>query len=115
MSDMLKAFPMLPSLSQDDQSLLSKKRRHGEISGRMTDISRLVDSNPELFEMVKDSLDQVIVIGNGDEGMKDPASVKTKGRPKKTRTKSVLEISRRPAKCGVCNKPGHNARQHHND
>ena len=91
MSDAFKVFPLPTSLSRDDQSQLSKKRRHGEISGRMKDIIAVVDLNPEMFELVKEGLDQVIVKGRGVEGMKDPVHVKAKGRPKKTRIKSSME------------------------
>lgn len=78
MVDIQGMFPLAPSLSRDDQSQLSKKRRYGEISGLMKDIITVVGSNPEVFEMVKESLDQVMVKGRGVEGMKDPAHVKTK-------------------------------------
>ena len=57
------------SLSRDDQSQPSKKRRHGEISGLAKNILNVVDSSPELFEMVKESLGDVIVRGRGLEGM----------------------------------------------
>lgn len=91
MSDIFKIFPLPTSLSRDDQSQLSKKRRHGEISGRMKDIIAVVDSNPEMFDLVKEGLDQVIVKGRGAEGMKDPVQVKSKGRPKKKRITSSIE------------------------
>jgi len=93
MSDIFKVFPLPTTLSRDDQSLLSKKRRYGEISGRMKDIIAVVDSNPEMFELVKEGLDQVIVKGRGVEGMKDPVHVKAKGRPRKTRITSTMESS----------------------
>lgn len=112
MVDIQKMFPLAPSLSRDDQSRLSKKRRYGEISGLMKDIITVVDSNPEVFEMVKESLDQVIVKGRGVEGMKDPAHVKTKGRPKTSRIRSVTEVKKHSTKCGVCNEGGRNARKH---
>lgn len=59
-SDIQNMFPLPPSLSRDDQSQLSKKRRYGEMSGLMKDIITMVDSNL-VFEMVKENLDQVIV------------------------------------------------------
>ncbi|KAG0247023.1 hypothetical protein BG011_002203, partial [Mortierella polycephala] len=78
MSDVKNAFPLAPTLSRDDQGLLSKKRRYGEISGLMKDLIRVVDSNPENFEMVKEAINQVIVKGKGDAGVQDPAYVKAK-------------------------------------
>ncbi|KAK3847074.1 MAG: hypothetical protein J3R72DRAFT_416917 [Linnemannia gamsii] len=66
MSDILKIFPSEPSLSRDDQSHLSKKRRHGEISGLMKDLYNVMDKNPEMFEVVKECLDEAIVKGRGE-------------------------------------------------
>lgn len=57
----------------------------------MKDIIAVVDSNPEMFELVKEGLDKVIVKGRGVEGMKDPVHVKAKGRPRKTWIKSSIE------------------------
>ena len=113
MSDIFKIFPPTTSLSRDDQSQLSKKRRYGEISGLVKDILKVVDSSPEMFEMVKESLGDIIVKGRGLEGMRDPAHIKAKGRPKKSRIKSNMETTTRSTKCGVCNKPGHNSRKHY--
>jgi hypothetical protein len=112
MSDMFKVFPLGSSLSQDDKSRLSKRRRHGEISGRMKEIFDAVDSNPEVFEMVKDGLDQVIMKGRGHDGMVDPTPVKTKGRPPK-RLKSSVELSARSAKHGTCKEPDRDASKQH--
>jgi hypothetical protein len=113
MSDIFKIFPSAPSLSQDDQSHLSKKRRHGEISGLVKDIFNVVESSPEMFEIVKEGLSDVIVKGRGLDGMKDPVHVKAKGRPRKSRMKSSMETTTRSTKCGVCNKLGHNSRKHY--
>lgn len=63
MSDIFKIFPPATSLSRDDQSQLSKKRRRGEISGLVKDILKVVETTPEMFEMVKESLGDVIVRG----------------------------------------------------
>ncbi|KAF8928535.1 hypothetical protein BGZ47_001563, partial [Haplosporangium gracile] len=60
MSDIFKIFPSTTSLSRDDQSKLSKKRRHGEISGLVKDILKVVDLSPEMFEMTKECLGDVI-------------------------------------------------------
>ncbi|KAF9119467.1 hypothetical protein BG015_006345, partial [Linnemannia schmuckeri] len=100
MSDIFKIFPLTTSLSRDDQSQLSKKRRHGEISGLVKDILKVADSSPEMFEMVKERLGDVIVEGKGLEGMRDPVHVKAKSRPKKTRMKSSMETTARSTKCG---------------
>ncbi|KAF8937925.1 hypothetical protein BGZ58_001905 [Dissophora ornata] len=102
--DLLKIFPLTPSLTRDDQAQLSKKRRFGEISGLMKDIIKVVDSNPDMFEMVKESLDHVIVKRRGYEGMKDSVHVKAKGRPKMSRMKSSMEVGTRSTRCRVCNK-----------
>ncbi|KAI9240200.1 MAG: hypothetical protein BYD32DRAFT_409241 [Podila humilis] len=51
-----------------------------KISGRMKDIITVVDSKPEMFKLVKEGLDEVIVKGRGVEGMKDPVHVKAKER-----------------------------------
>lgn len=64
----------------------------------MKDILAVVDSNPEMFELVKEGLDQVIVKGRGVEGMKDPFHVKVKGRRKKTWISSSIKSSRRSTK-----------------
>ncbi|KAF9401090.1 hypothetical protein BGZ94_005314 [Podila epigama] len=91
MSNLLKAFPLQTSLSQADQTRLAQKHRHGEISSLIKDLMSFVSSNPSAFEMAKEGLSQVLVQGKGIGNMKDPACVKTKGRPKKIRFKSSLE------------------------
>ncbi|GJJ76621.1 zinc finger SWIM domain-containing protein 3 [Entomortierella parvispora] len=112
MSDIMKVFPSVPSLSGVDKRNLSKKRRIGEISGLMKNIMDTVNSNPEVFETVKDGLNRVIVRGAGEEGMKDPHYTKTKGRPRTSRIKSSMETKKKSTKCGVCSGEGHNSRQH---
>ncbi|KAI9233998.1 MAG: hypothetical protein BYD32DRAFT_424540 [Podila humilis] len=83
---------------QDSQDLeesfgpfLCAMTQKSKISGRMKDIIAVVDLNPEMFELVKEGLDEVIVKGRGVEGMKDPVHVKAKGRPRKTWIKSSIE------------------------
>jgi len=113
MSDVLKAFPLTPTILPDHQAQLSKKRQFAEISSQFKEVSKVLEENPEMFGMVKDSIDEIIVKGRGFEGMRDPPTLKAKGRPKKSRIKSSQETQTRSTKCGVCNEVGHNARKHH--
>jgi hypothetical protein len=114
MSDILSAFPLTPTFSPDDQTRHSKRRKYAELSGQFKEVHQVLEANPEMFEMVQESLNKIIIEGRGVEGILDPALVKPKGKQKKSRTKSCVEVrSRSSTKCGVCNELGHNARRHH--
>lgn len=113
MNDVLDAFPMSPTILPDDQHRLSQKRQFAELSGRFKEVNRALENNPDLFEMVKTSFDDIIIKSRGVDEMLDPENVKAKGRPRKSRLKSSVETRMRSTKCGVCNEVGHNARKHH--
>ena len=78
----------------------------------MKNILDTVNSNPEVFETVKDGFNQVIVNGVGEESTKYPIHTKAKGRPKTSRLKSSTEAKKKSTECELCSAEGHNSRQH---
>jgi len=85
MGGIVKAFPLLPTLSPDIQTQLTKKRQYVEISGQFKEVRMVLEACPAMFEKVKSSIDQIIIEGKGLKGVKDPPPLKAKGRPKASR------------------------------
>ncbi|KAG0346791.1 hypothetical protein BG005_000557 [Podila minutissima] len=61
----------------DDQTVLTLKWCHGEISGMMKDIVQLVEAQPEKFQALRDQIQQVIILGRGE--VLDPEVCAKKG------------------------------------
>lgn len=108
MSDIGRVFPLPSPITQDDQTVLTLKWCHGEISGMMKDIVQLVEAQPEKFQALRDQIQQVIILGRGE--VLDPEVCAKKGRPKTVRTRSILERKMGSTRCRSCKEGGHNAR-----
>lgn len=91
MADVTGLFPSLPEVSQSDKLLLSKKQRFGVLTGMSKELAEMVSLNEELFEKTKGVLAQELAGLRGEDDVRDPFRVKTKGRPKKSRFVSSLE------------------------
>ena len=62
----------------------------------------MLEANPEMFEMVQESLNKIIIEGRGVEGILDPALVKPKGKQKKSRTKAAWRFVPAPLQSVGC-------------
>ena len=112
MADILGLFPSLPEVSESDKLLVSKKKRFGVLTGMSKELAEMASSNQEVFERLKGVLAQELRGLRGEDDIKDPLEVKTKGRPKKSRFVSSVESKkgRSSVRCGKCGEEGHNSR-----
>jgi hypothetical protein len=110
MDDILGAFPTPQRTSCVEATLVSKKRRYGELTGLSKMIAERVSSDPRGFDRVKDLLTKELASLRGDEEVRDPAYIKGKGRPRVKRLRSAAEPRKGRVRCGYCGREGHNTR-----
>src|SRR5262249_41826758 len=101
MADILSLFPFLPEVSQSDRLLVSQKRRFGVLTGMSKEIAQRASLNPELYERLKDVFTKELAGLRGEDEVKDPLEVKTKGRPKNSRFVSSVESKKVDRLLGV--------------